>query len=231
MSMSNYMLYNFHDDPADLFERMRLNVTLNEKLGLRIWSFPMRFQPTNRPDRTHVGENWTRYQLRSMQIILQATHGVVSGDPDFFKRAFGDTCQDFEELLWYPHHYIFNRDWYEKYDGVPELNEYRAIKSKLTATEQSELRSLLHGAEPREIAVKQKEATSARVKSLLHHYHYVPLQKETEALLWERQKRIRATQDISSMVPEDELVEDAGLSFEEPQVKPQFTRRKMLVSA
>jgi radical SAM superfamily enzyme YgiQ (UPF0313 family) len=39
LSMSNYMLYNFHDTPADLFERMRLNVTLNEELGLRIWSF------------------------------------------------------------------------------------------------------------------------------------------------------------------------------------------------
>ena len=68
--LSNYMLYNFHDGPADLFERMRLNVTLNEELGVRIWSFPMRYQPTDRPDRGHVGEKWTRYQLRSMQIIL-----------------------------------------------------------------------------------------------------------------------------------------------------------------
>ena len=76
------MLYNFHDGPADLFERMRLNVTLNEELGVRIWSFPMRYQPTDRPDRGHVGEKWSRYQLRSMQIILQATHGIVSGEPD-----------------------------------------------------------------------------------------------------------------------------------------------------
>src|ERR1035437_1129421 len=138
LSMSNYMLYNFHDTPADLFERMRLNVTLNEELGLRIWSFPMRFQPTNRPDRTYVGEKWTRYQLRSMQIILQATHGVVSGDPDFFKRAFGDTFHDFEDLLWYPHHYIFNRDWYEKFDGLSEREEYHAIKRQLTVVEQME---------------------------------------------------------------------------------------------
>lgn len=42
------MLYNFHDSPDDLFERMRLNVTLNEELGIRIWSFPMRYQPTGR---------------------------------------------------------------------------------------------------------------------------------------------------------------------------------------
>src|SRR6267154_2924029 len=98
LSMSNYMLYNFHDTPADLFERMRLNVTLNEELGLRIWSFPMRYQPTWLPDRSHVGEKWTRYQLRSMQLILQASHGVVSGDPSFFKRAFGDTVQEFGDL-------------------------------------------------------------------------------------------------------------------------------------
>ncbi|MYK87820.1 MAG: radical SAM protein, partial [Acidobacteria bacterium] len=92
--LSNYMLYNFHDDPADLFERMRLNVRLNEKLGIRVWSFPMRYLPTDRPDRGHVGEKWTRYQLRSLQLILQATHGVVTGAPEFFKRAFGDTFED-----------------------------------------------------------------------------------------------------------------------------------------
>ena len=64
------------EENLDLFERMRLNVTLNEELGVRIWSFPMRYQPTDRPDRGHVGEKWSRYQLRSMQIILQATHGI-----------------------------------------------------------------------------------------------------------------------------------------------------------
>ena len=79
--LSNYMLYNFHDTPSDLFRRMRLNVDLNEELGIRIYSFPMRYQPTNLPDRSHVGEKWTKYQLRSMQIILQATQGIVSGEP------------------------------------------------------------------------------------------------------------------------------------------------------
>ena len=122
LSMSNYMLYNFHDTPEDLFERMRLNVTLNEELGLRIWSFPMRYQPTWLPERSHVGEKWTRYQLRSMQLILQATHGVVSGDPAFFKRAFGDTQNEFADLLMRPHHFIFNRDWFDYQDGKAQLS-------------------------------------------------------------------------------------------------------------
>ena len=77
------MLYNFKDSPTDLFERMRLNVQLNEELKIRIWSFPMRYQPTDRPDRGFIGAKWTRYQLRSMQIVLQATHGVVERCPGF----------------------------------------------------------------------------------------------------------------------------------------------------
>ena len=48
--LSNYMLYNFHDSPSDLYERMQLNVKLNEELGIRIYSFPMRYHPTDRPD-------------------------------------------------------------------------------------------------------------------------------------------------------------------------------------
>lgn len=77
--LSNYMLYNFVDTPADLYERMRINIDLNELLNIRIFSFPMRYQPTDLPDRSYVSKNWNRYYLRSMQIILQATHGVVSG--------------------------------------------------------------------------------------------------------------------------------------------------------
>ena len=47
--LSNYMLYNFHDTPNDLFQRMRINTSLNEELGTQIYSFPMRYQPTDRP--------------------------------------------------------------------------------------------------------------------------------------------------------------------------------------
>ena len=75
-SLSNYMLYNFMDTPEDLYQRMQLNIKLNERLGIRIWSFPMRYQPVTLKDRSHVGPRWTRYQLRSFQIMLQATKGI-----------------------------------------------------------------------------------------------------------------------------------------------------------
>ena len=72
------------DTPEDLYERMRLNIALNEELGIRLWSFPMRYQPVTLKDRSHVGINWNRYYLRSFQIMLQATRGIISGNPPFF---------------------------------------------------------------------------------------------------------------------------------------------------
>ena len=98
-SLSNYMLYNFMDTPSDLYERMQLNIALNEELNIRIWSFPMRYQPVTLKDRSHVGKNWNRYYLRSFQLMLQATHGLVSGNPAFFHRAYGEDRNAFERLL------------------------------------------------------------------------------------------------------------------------------------
>lgn len=226
MSMSNYMLYNFHDTPADLFERMRLNVTLNEELGLRIWSFPMRFQPTSLPDRSHVGEKWTRHQLRAMQLILQATHGVVSGDPAFFKRAFGDTVEEFGDLLLRPHHFIFNRNWYEALDGRTQFVEYQREFKKLSSSERTELLGLISAVDPRELPGQVQLATTSRVRSIMKHY--LPLAKNEEAEIWAKQKAMKQQEDPSVIVPDDERVEDAGLNYDEAQAPTQSknARRK-----
>jgi hypothetical protein len=208
--LCNYMLFNFHDSPADLYERMRLNVLLNEELRIRIWSFPMRYQPTNLPDRSHIGERWTRYQLRSMQIILQATHGVVSGQPGFFRRAFGETVSEFEAILLRPHHYIFNREWYEKLRGRAEFDEYQALMLKLSVSEKEELLILLSSADPSQFGRISKETTNSKVRETLQYY--VPLSKKEEARIWRRQKG--ELKRKSTDVPEDERVEDAGLEDE-----------------
>ena len=215
--LSNYMLYNFHDGPADLFERMRMNVTLNEELAVRIWSFPMRYQPTDRPDRGHVGEKWSRYQLRSMQIVLQATHGVVSGAPEFFKHAFGDTFKDYERILMLPHDFIFNRDWYEHSDPEGRLGAYKEEFAKLDAYERSELIELLSSCDPRAFAGLAAQATSAALKRVLRFY--IPRPKEELFAIWAKQKELaRSKVTVDLGLPEDERVEDAGLDYEEEAV-------------
>jgi len=212
--LSNYMLYNFHDSPADLFERMRLNVTLNEELSIRIWSFPMRYQPTDRPDRGHVGDRWTRYQLRSMQIVLQATHGVVSGEPDFFKRAFGDTVEEFERILLLPHDYIFNRDWYERLEGRPEFDEYGALAKRLDAMDRAELLQLLSSCDPRHFGALHSQTANQRLRDILPFYK--PKPKDELFRIWEEQKALDRARFLGAPgLADDERVEDAGLEAED----------------
>ena len=208
--LSNYMLYNFHDGPADLFARMRLNVTLNEELDIRIWSFPMRYQPTDRPDRGHVGAKWSRYQLRSMQLILQATHGVVSGAPSFFRRAFGDTCEEFERILLLPHDYIFNRDWFELRDPEQRLPTFESAFTTLDTDEKAELVGLLSSCGPRDFVNLPAQATTTRLKNILPFY--APMPQEELSAIWENQNR-RTEQNpmFETGLAEDERVEDAGL--------------------
>lgn len=204
--LSNYMLYNFHDTPADLFERMRLNVVLNEELGVRIWSFPMRYQPTDRPDRNFIGEKWTRYQLRSLQIVLQATHGVVSGEPKFFKRAFGDTFSQFEEILARPHHFIFNRSWYEQHGGRGEFDDYRSAMRRLSASQQDELLALLSSTDPSKFAGLIDDVDDDRIRDAMRFH--LPISKLEEADIWKAQ-RLKPWDDCS--MPLEDRVEDAGL--------------------
>ena len=221
--LSNYMLYNFHDGPSDLFARMRLNVTLNEELNVRVWSFPMRYQPTDRPDRSHIGEHWSRYQLRSMQIILQATHGIVSGEPTFFKRAFGDTLEDFERILLMPHDFIFNRDWYERSDPEEQLGEYRAEFAKLDLDERKELIELVSSCDPREFVGLAAHASTSVLKRLLRFY--VPLPKDQLYAIWAKQKDLTRGEVTADMgLAEDERVEDAGLESEEEGSPPLVVR-------
>jgi hypothetical protein len=222
--LSNYMLYNFHDSPLDLFERMHLNVTLNEELGIRIYSFPMRYQPTDLPDRSHIGPRWNRYYLRSVQLVLQATHGVVSGEPDFFRAAFGATHQAFEDILIRPHHMIFNRRWYENYEGRAEFEEYSAEFRKLSASERLELLTFLSERNPAEY----KRALSGLHANLRRAaFFYVPIPKNKEAEIGKLQRsRAKSERKEQIRLTPEEIVEDAGLTDDATLIRPSNRQRK-----
>lgn len=108
--LSNYVLYNYRDTPEDFYERLRINVDLNEELKTSIYSFPMKYSPIEQTSRTYIGENWNWRYLRGVKCILQATHGVVGTKLDFFLRAFGKNASEFKELISMPERFIINRE-------------------------------------------------------------------------------------------------------------------------
>ena len=212
-SLSNYMLYNFMDTPRDLYQRMRINIELNERLGVRIWSFPMRYLPVTMKDRSHVGKNWNRYYLRSFQIMLQATHGVVSGSNEFFLRAFGSSEEEFERLLVLPHAFIFQRDFYEHGEGRSVLDEYHALLRRATKAQRTELIALLSAtllARPRREAFLRLLSDKSTSQLIRHLARFHAIETRSPMVTDIAQVFPELTPD--HMLPEpDALVEDAGL--------------------
>ena len=213
--LSNYMLYNFKDSPDDLYHRMKLNISLNEELGVRIWSFPMRYQPVTLKDRSHVGENWNSYFLRSFQLILQATQGVISGNSAFFNRAFGADVNTFKKLLSYPHGFIFHRDYYENGEGKAVRKEYESLRARLSEIQQDELLNLLVGAwGPDSVRREQysKAANSKSVDSLVRKIITFHMLDPKSGGIVSNSFTLQQEDEIESKPPsKEELVEDAGL--------------------
>jgi hypothetical protein len=138
--LSNYILYNFADTPEDFYERLRINVELNEELGTQIYSFPMKYIPVTKKDRKFVGKHWTPRYLRSLQCILQATHGVVSPRKEFFEAAFGKNIDDFRKLLIMPDKYIIYRED-NKNNGAAEWDK---LLGALSAAHRTDFLRIVH---------------------------------------------------------------------------------------
>lgn len=125
--LSNYILFNYNDTPEDFYRRLRINIELNEELGLSIFSFPMRYIPINAKDRKHVDSNWTKEQLRGVQCILHATHGVVGPRISFFEVAFGRSEDEFKYIIEQPEELIFHRE------KLKDFSDIQTEPSKMTS--------------------------------------------------------------------------------------------------
>ena len=122
--LSNYVLFNYLDTPEDFYERLKVNVMLNEELGLQIFSFPMRFIDLKSKNRLvaipgNLGKHWTKKYLRAVQCVLHATRGLVGPKKKFFEKAFGENVEDFKKILLMPEDYIMHRYRHEN-DGSTE---------------------------------------------------------------------------------------------------------------
>jgi len=170
--LSNYILFNLHDTPEELYKRLRINLELNNEFAVkgyetRIWSFPMRFSPLfgeHAKGRKYVGENWTKKQIRGVQCILNATHGVVGPKISYFNRAFGKSLEEFEELLWMPEKYILRRNENEQNGNT--INWKTQLRS-LSPDELLEFKNLIA-----KNNFKELSSNNNKINILLEHYCY-----------------------------------------------------------
>ena len=140
-NLSNYVLFNFHDTPQELYYRLKVNIELNqafakEGLNTNIWSFPMKYMPfqgEHRKDRKYIGEHWNAKMLRGVQCILNATHAVVGPKADFFNHAFGSNYEEFEELIYMPELFITKRT-----NNAENIEMWRRIYRDLTNEQKKE---------------------------------------------------------------------------------------------
>ena len=183
--MSNYILYNFKDTPEDFYERLRLNVDLNNEfingdgVNTTIYSFPMRFIPLDAKKRNVYTGNgsWNRRYLRGLQVILNVMKGPVMPGSEFFLQAFGRNTEEFKTILLMPDEFIRNRlvcNWrtYSDYESrlMPYVKEWMHTYSELSNQEKHHLIMIL-GANNKEVIRQNYESTSkGNVKRLLESY-------------------------------------------------------------
>jgi hypothetical protein len=129
----------------------------------------------------------------------------VIGEPTFFRRAFGETYEQFEEILRRPQHFIFNREWYEQLGGRAEFDEYQATAGRLNPHQRAELLALLSSVDPSKFSELSEGTLDPSVRSALRFY--IPLPKHEEVEIWRRRRQPPDDCDMAS----DERVEDAGL--------------------
>ena len=78
--------------------------------------------------------------MKSLNVILNVTRGVVAKEKDFFLRAFGHDPDEFTEILSMPDDYIRYRDYFEK-NGLIQC--WKDVYRTLDAGEKADLVKLL----------------------------------------------------------------------------------------
>lgn len=177
--LSNYILYNFDDKPEDLWKRLQINIELNKKLDLHIYSFPMKYIPIYQTDRSYINEpSWNWQFIRGVQRISNVLKGTIMPKEDFFYRAFGSDVHEFLEILHMPESIILYRGQEPK---SPEI-EWRKQFRNLNSVQQKELLRIL--CENRKLAQLRNaytETKDMKIKKILQFY--IPEEKNLQLFI------------------------------------------------
>jgi hypothetical protein len=192
-NMSNYILYNHKDSPDDFFERLKINIDLNEEFEKEheknnnitktiIYSFPMRFMPLNSKTREQDTGNkyWNKRYLRGLQVILNVIKGPVMPGRRFFFQAFGKNKHFFKAILLMPDEFIRNRlrvdkDWHQiknlEEQWAPYVKEWMKNYFALKGKQRAYLIKILGSNDLQEINKVFPKINDSKVKKLVQ-YHF-----------------------------------------------------------
>ncbi len=162
--IGTYVLYNYRESPRSFYNRLCLNIQLNQELGSQITSFPMKYTPLNCRNRRYVGPHWNRRLLRGIQCILLATRGQVSPNPEFFYAAFGDEYDEFVRIASMPDHYIIHRTKHEL-NGAAEWTQ---LFRRLTHGQRTTLYETLDQGDVTKDVIGK--VSGKRLSAILEHY-------------------------------------------------------------
>jgi len=167
-NLSNYILYNFDDTPEDLWKRLKINIDLNKKHDLKIYSFPMKYIPINAKDRSFIDEpRWNWQFIRGVQRILNVLKGTVMTKEDFFYRAFGQDENEFLEILHMPEQIVLYRGHEPKSAELEWQKKFRGLANG----EREELLKLLCDNRTKSSLVSAATTIkSSKVKKILEYY-------------------------------------------------------------
>lgn len=167
-SLSNYVLYNYEDEPLELYWRLQLNVELCEELGVSIYSFPMKYHPIEDPEyfsnRDYIGKHWNRKFIRTIQAVLNSTKGKVGKGKSFFMKAFGEDEEGFMKLLYMPEAMIIYRLYFEE---VGLTDEWWSAYSQLTEKQKVKANAII---ETNEFSDYEKKTKDKKVLKVLSYY-------------------------------------------------------------
>lgn len=187
--MSNYVLYNHEDTPQDFYERLSINIDLNEEFaeeaargeGVKtvIYSFPMRYMPVGAKTRdVDTGnQHWNKRYLRGLQVILSVIKGPVMTGKTFFRQAFGRDAEEFKAILCMPDQFIRNRlkpNWskiseHEK-QWAPYTKRWITAFKALSQDQVQQLVATLSSNSLQEISGAYANGPDKRIKTLLRFH-------------------------------------------------------------
>lgn len=164
---SNYLLYNYDEQPIELYQRLKINVELCVKYDIDIYSFPMKYHPIfgdYHLNRDFTGIHWNRKFIRAVQVILNATKGKIGKGESFFNKAFGSSEEEFCELLYMPETYILFRFFFEKGGFTDDWrNSFNALSN-------SELKKAKKIIEHNDFTDIERYSNEINIYTVLKHY-------------------------------------------------------------